>query len=101
MKPLTPPNGQTETAQPHAAARPQPQLELPLAGPFACQSPAARRRRLTRANWWFQRMRQVVDLACDWQPAPQPRPEQTWFPNTHRKPSVLADLNPSLTPICE
>ena len=31
-------------------------------------------------QWWFQRMRQIVDRALDWQPAPAPRPEQIDFP---------------------
>jgi hypothetical protein len=43
-----------------------------------------RRRRLTRAQWWFQRMRQLVDRAVDWAPIPEPRPEQMWLPNTRR-----------------
>jgi len=38
-----------------------------------------RQKRLSRANWWFQRMRQVVDRAFDWQPTPAPRPEQIWL----------------------
>jgi len=38
-----------------------------------------RQRHLNRANWWFERMRHVVDRAFDWQPAPVPRPEQIWF----------------------
>jgi hypothetical protein len=42
------------------------------------------RRRPSRAQWWFQRMRQVVERARDWQPKPTPRPEQIWFPSTHR-----------------
>jgi hypothetical protein len=25
-------------------------------------------RKLSRANWWFQQMREVVDKAVDWQP---------------------------------
>jgi hypothetical protein len=48
----------------------------------------ARARTLPRPNtptsirnprWWFERMRQMVDRALDWQPAPQPRPEQIVF----------------------
>jgi hypothetical protein len=35
------------------------------------------------ANWWFARMRQVVDRARDWRPAPPARPEQMWFAATH------------------
>lgn len=36
--------------------------------------------RQNRAQWWFRRMRQIVDLATDWQPTPTPRPVQIWFP---------------------
>jgi hypothetical protein len=39
----------------------------------------------TRARWWFQRMRQIVDRATDWQPAPQPRPVQIWFPTAEER----------------
>ena len=45
--------------------------------------PADRRqRRFGRARWWFEQMRQVVDRAFDWQPAPTGRPEQIWFQET-------------------
>ena len=37
-------------------------------------------RKQSRAQWWFQRMRQIVDRATDWRPAPPPRPVQIWFP---------------------
>lgn len=40
---------------------------------------AAPRGRTRRAAWWFQRMREVVDAAFDWAPAPARRPEQTWL----------------------
>jgi hypothetical protein len=30
-------------------------------------------------------MRQVVERAIDWEPAPVPRPEQIWFPTTNRQ----------------
>jgi hypothetical protein len=62
----------------------QPQLELAFSG-HACRSMTTRQRRLGRANWWFQRMRQIVDCACDWQPVPLPRPEQIWFPEARRQ----------------
>ena len=99
-------NGKTETAISGASTQDQtthpfvPQMELGF-GSFACQTPAARRRRLNRANWWFQRMRQLVDRACDWQPAPEPRPEQIWFPNTHRESAIAPQLNPTFSQICE
>jgi hypothetical protein len=35
--------------------------------------------RVSRARWWFEQMRQVVDRAIDWQPNGPGRPEQTWF----------------------
>jgi hypothetical protein len=40
------------------------------------------------SRWWFHQMRQIVDRAFDWQPAPPPRPEQTWLSGTHRSVSV-------------
>jgi predicted RNA-binding protein with RPS1 domain len=57
----------------------QNQMELSLEKAQACPS-AQRRRRTNRASWWFQRMRQVVDKAIDWQTAPSARPEQIYFP---------------------
>jgi hypothetical protein len=42
--------------------------------PSASRSPSFR-----RAQWWFRRMRQIVDCALDWPPAPAPRPEQILF----------------------
>jgi hypothetical protein len=55
------------------------QMELGLAKQRACPSLNRRQKRMARANWWFGRMRQAVDQALDWAPAPQPRPEQIWF----------------------
>ena len=49
-----------------------------------------RDRRMTRAQWWFAHMRQIVDHAMDWQAAPEPRPEQTWLPGTQRQVQVSA-----------
>lgn len=39
-----------------------------------------RQQKQKRAQWWFHRMRQIVERATDWQPAPPPRPVQIWFP---------------------
>ena len=33
----------------------------------------------SRAAWGFEQMRQIVGRAMDWQPAPEPRPEQEWL----------------------
>jgi len=59
------------------------QLELSLESGRAWAPPAARSRRHSRAQEWFARMREVVDRAMDWEPAPEPRPEQSWFAATH------------------
>ena len=40
---------------------------------------ATRRSSIRNPQWWFDRMRQIVDRALDWQPAPPPRPEQISF----------------------
>jgi hypothetical protein len=77
------------------------QLELGFAAASACQAAGYRPRRLARANWWFQRMRQLVDRATDWQPALPARPEQSWFPNTHRNVSVAPQPMPGQREICE
>jgi hypothetical protein len=61
------------------------QMELSLGGAaavgfvrYATRVPC-RSRRSTRAAWWFERMRRMVECATDWTPAPAPRPEQTWL----------------------
>jgi hypothetical protein len=56
------------------------QMELGFGKTRICPSIRRLRRRQSRANWWFDRMRQVVDRAFDWQAAPTPPPEQIWFP---------------------
>jgi hypothetical protein len=63
------------------------QLELGLTR-AQTPMPACIRGRGSRAAWWFQRMREVVDHAVEWSPAPPARPQQTWLPNTHREISV-------------
>ena len=77
------------------------QLELAFAAASAGQAAGDPPRRLTRANWWFQRMRQLVDRAIDWQPALPARPEQIWLPNTHRDVSVAPQPMLSQRQICE
>jgi hypothetical protein len=56
------------------------QMELGIGKTKACPSVKRSQRRQSRANWWFQQMREVVDKAIDWQPAPAARPEQIYFP---------------------
>ena len=57
------------------------QMDLSLSGARR----ARREDRMNRAAWWFNRMRAVVNNAMDWEPAGQPRPEQTWLPGTQRQ----------------
>lgn len=56
------------------------QLELSLLGRARPRRLTAREERLRRARWWFNKMRQVVDQALEWQPAPAARAEQIYFP---------------------
>jgi hypothetical protein len=62
----------------------QQQMELSLAGTPVCRSLARRQPRRNHARWWFDQMRQVVERAIDWEPAPPPRPEQIWFADPRR-----------------
>ena len=78
-----------------------PQLELALAGASAAQLVGPRPRPQSRASWWFQRMRQIVDRACDWQPVLVPRPEQIWLPNAHRTVSLPAQASADQRQLCE
>jgi hypothetical protein len=57
----------------------------------ACQPLTRRQKRLSRATWWFARMRQVVDHAIDWSKAPAPRPEQAFFVQLVREPAVVQE----------
>jgi hypothetical protein len=52
------------------------QLEILLKAPTARRTRTFRQRRMARAGWWFQQMRQVVDQAIEWKPSVT-RPEQT------------------------
>ncbi|HLP78035.1 MAG TPA: hypothetical protein VK327_14085 [Candidatus Paceibacterota bacterium] len=56
------------------------QMELGFDKARVCPSAKRLQRKSARASWWFERMRQVVDRALDWQPVPPARPEQIWFP---------------------
>ena len=62
------------------------QLELSLNSlQESAQRQGNRRPNSHAPGWWFRQMRQIVDRAFDWQPLPAPRPEQIWFPGTHRQ----------------
>ncbi|HWW00266.1 MAG TPA: hypothetical protein VNZ64_11265 [Candidatus Acidoferrum sp.] len=66
------------------------QMELGLGNGKPCPSVDRRQRRISRAQWWFQRMRQVVERVIE--PQPEPRPEQLVFAGTHRQ--ALAESAP-------
>jgi len=57
----------------------QTQLHLSLDGIKTSANPRRESARVSRAQWWFAQMRQVVDRAMDWEPNAPGRPEQTWF----------------------
>ena len=80
---------------------PDSQLELGLTAVSTAPNAGHLRSRRSRASWWFQRMRQIVDRACDWQPVPAPRPEQTWFPGTHRTIALAPQSGAEQQQICE
>ncbi len=77
------------------------QLEMNLGSGRGCHNGARHHRRQGRAHWWFERMRQVVDRAIDWEPAPPPRPEQIWVPNAHRQAGAPVTLDADERQICE
>jgi hypothetical protein len=56
------------------------QLELSFQSSCARLAPSANHgASFRRAQWWFRRMRQIVDSALDWEPPP--RPEQILLPS--------------------
>lgn len=64
------------------------QLELGFTGGEIRPAGAPRQGRIARANWWFDRMRDVVEHAMDWSAVVEPRPEQIWMPGAHREVQV-------------
>jgi hypothetical protein len=63
------------------------QLELGFSG-LPPRAAAGREGRIARANWWFARMRAIVENAMDWSAAAEPRPEQIWMPGARREVKV-------------
>ena len=64
------------------------QLELGFNSVQIRADAAPREGRIARANWWFARMRTIVENAMDWSAAAEPRPEQIWIPGAHREVKV-------------
>jgi hypothetical protein len=63
------------------------QLELGFNG-LPPRASAGREGRIARANWWFARMRAIVEQAMDWSVPAEPRPEQIWMPGARREVKV-------------
>jgi len=55
------------------------QLEMSFNASIRCRQAARGRQGRSAAQWWFNRMRAVVDNALDRTPAPSPRPEQRYL----------------------
>jgi hypothetical protein len=64
------------------------QLELGFNGLPPRTNAARREGRIARADWWFARMRAIVESAMDWSAAAEPRPEQIWIPGARREVKV-------------
>jgi hypothetical protein len=43
------------------------------------------RTRVTRAQWWFAKMRAAVENAVNWQDETPAHPEQIWMPGADRE----------------
>ncbi len=63
------------------------QLELGFSG-LPRRASAGRECRIARAQWWFARMRNIVEQAMDWSAAAEARPEQIWIPGASREVEV-------------
>ena len=64
------------------------QLELGFNGLPPRANGAGREGRIARADWWFHRMRAIVENAMDWSAPAEPPPEQIWMPGTNREVKV-------------
>jgi len=61
------------------------QMELGFAARNARRRNLRGRERRQRAQWWFARMRDVVDATLEWTPAPAARPEQVFMSLSGRR----------------
>jgi len=66
------------------------QLELGFNSGTRCRgaNPTRLEGRVARANWWFAKMRDLVERAMDWEAAIAPPPEQIWIPGATREVKV-------------
>ena len=74
------------------------QLELALGNQRGLRPVVRRGNRSGRANWWFEKMRGVVNKARDWEASPLPEEETSPLPpQTVSVPSTL-DVPPRPVP---
>jgi hypothetical protein len=55
------------------------QIEIEFVRAGGCRPSVRGQRRMSRARWWFNQMRQVVNNAANRASEPAPRPEQTYL----------------------
>ena len=63
---------------------PNEQLELGFNG-TQCRIFGRPRTRVTRAKWWFAKMRAAVENTVNWQNEAPSRPEQIWISGASRE----------------
>lgn len=61
------------------------QLELGFNGTQSRIFGRRREQRVDRAKWWFDKMRETVENAMDWQDQMPLQSEQTWMPGARRE----------------
>jgi hypothetical protein len=61
------------------------QLELGFNGTQSRIFGRRREQRVARAKWWFDKMRETVENAMDWQDQTPLQSEQTWMPGARRE----------------
>jgi hypothetical protein len=62
------------------------QMELTLSAKAGRRARQDRGQRRERAQWWFARMRSVVDAAMEWRPEPAGRPAQVYMEWAAKRP---------------
>ena len=61
------------------------QLELGFSGRPRQRNLPRHGGRVTRATWWFAKMREAVEEALEWPAAHPPRAEQIWLRGANRE----------------
>jgi hypothetical protein len=67
---------------------PTGQLQLGFESLPASRLSRSRARQLSRADWWFGRMRQAVEQPFEWQMHARPRRHTRWMPEEAAPPQT-------------